>query len=432
MTILQSRPASLRAFRHSASVRREQTNPYNYFLNLRDNFTNGKIFEKNWRAITTADIAPQELVAILENSSKFFSSSDDEDLAEQGAEFVFDNFQIWEKKATENIHHFSIRNIIGCLNSCSNLDIIPSGSFLKKIEERALDIMQGENNPEDNLYLNALLKSYAQLDIRPSEEFLQTWEKTIARQIPAFNTTQFTNVLWAYATLGLCPSIKISEELKDRAPKITKEFQQTHILNNLRSCAIIHCISADERFREIALDFHSRVDLGALQRPIDINQFRQASLWFDLPCPIDPEPREETVSLQEERLISAFKISKTPLKEHIIPVMGHKVDVAVDGEHLILIEVDGRWHFVFEIDNEGNYVMAGYNGSTLFQTALMEKYSGKNVSIIRAPYDALKPFLDNPGRLDLRQQIASLFSNVKPGTYILEADGLYEFNINMN
>ncbi|HBR68590.1 MAG TPA: hypothetical protein DEA55_04350, partial [Rhodospirillaceae bacterium] len=283
---------------------------------------------------------------------------------------------------------------------------------------------------KNNSFITGFLKSYAKLGLRPSTPWLEAWEGIITQQISKLKTQQLTDIFQGYADLGLCPPPELTEELKDRALQIANSLDSVQVLIHLRACAILHCISADERFREIAQTMHRKIQPENLRSAIEINQYRQGSLWFDWPCLIEPEPQEETISGLEKSLAIAFQCSGISLtrKDYIVPRMGHRVDITIDGKHPILVEVDGPTHFVLDIDDEGNYVMGGYNGSTLFQTALMEKCTDDNISIIRAPFDTVKRLTQDPNPLRRKRLILDLLSSAQHGsTYILEADRLQPF-----
>lgn len=114
-------------------------------------------------------------------------------------------------------------------------------------------------------------------------------------------------------------------------------------------------------------------------------------MYFDLDCPVEMPDETPRASSLETNLSNIFSKAGKPFSKnkYIIEALKHKVDhwIEYDGK-TILIEADGHYHFTKRLNPEtGRYETGRYNGNTILQSTLIEKYMPDDAILLRVPFE---------------------------------------------
>lgn len=236
-------------------------------------------------------------------------------------------------------------------------------------------------------------KSFARMGIMLSPEFKKIWEEKVVSAMGRCELDADTlgSVLCCYAGDAEIPSPHVGVAFKKNTRFLvnTGEFLRLpHIVNAMRSCAILNACGEKTFTPHIAHTLFAGFPVERLKNPFLLTKLQQSCLWFDMPFNNDAALDELSISRMERELRSVFHEAGYPYMERAIKGFDHRVDLTFRGAQNknTMVEIDGPQHFVFARDPQtGECIMAGLNGATVFQSALITKMA-VNAVLLRLPF----------------------------------------------
>ncbi len=443
------------------------------FLQPSDEELKGRIFER-WDGLLSRKgqrKSPAQLKRILTATVADLKKIKDEDVRRECREYITENFERWENQFIAKLDDFDPLNICLCLWAYNEIDKKPVSNSINAIINHVNpgDILDREQATRDKRIIKAFY-FYAINELRPPRSFMDRWEKAIKEDMRAalrgeieINTRQLTNFMWSYAKLAIEPPDEIISlwqqlvEKKFEKYEYNKVFDPYEKATMLWSCAVLNALTMRTRFRDTAKLVYRHLTIEDIQKASrnglfenldraqldalsaeeierrnkkltgikrQMRQIHSACLWFGFESPNRMPATTETVSSKEIDLKDAFDRHGFHLApEHTwwIPEMGHKTDIClyVNGR-IVRIERDGpESHFLREINQNGEIVFRGYNGSTRFQTALMNKLGQY---VIRIPKQESEILSYNDAAPIIMDRLGRIIENHPPGVYELDID----------
>lgn len=249
------------------------------------------------------------------------------------------------------------------------------------------------------------LWAFACLGIRPPDIILAALERNIsayAGQAKERRRIDSDKILWSLATLGRIPEQETLPALKSDIGSVIKNADLKDISKFARSCAIIDSLSqnGDTECQNIAILIFDEIERRFSYKNTgdikDTTRIHHAALWFDVTGTPAPPKEAETVSRYEDRLYETFNAAGMPTSEDAARLddIRREVDLALKiKDRTIYTEVDGPYHFLHGQDNK-----LYFNGNTIFQSRLIQKYYPESV-LIRWPFFIFEKIGDIPPRL---------------------------------
>lgn len=432
-----------------------------------------RILEK-WDSLATKrgqKKSPAELKRILTSTIADLKRIKDEDIRRECREYITTNFERWEARFIAKLDDFKPMDICLCLWAYNEIDKKPVSNSINAIINHVDPgaILDREQATRDKRIIKAFY-FYAINELRPPRVFMDRWERAIKEDMRAaldgkieINTRQLTNFMWSYAKLAIEPPDEIISlwqqlvEEKFKKYDYNKNFDPYEKATILWSCAVLNSITMRTRFRETAKLVYKHLTIEDIQRASrnglfenldrtqldalsaeeiekrnkkltgikrQMRQIYTACLWFGFESPTRMPPTAEIVSSKETDLKEAFNRHGFQLApEHTwwIPEMGHKTDFCLNvNGRIVRIERDGpESHFLREINQNGEIVFRGYNGSTRFNTALMNKLGQY---VIRVPKDESEILSYNTAAPEIMDRLGHIIANHPPGVYELDID----------
>lgn len=368
----------------------EQKEVFNFFFYLnrhigREGFW--ERFKENWDKIGECKFSPKEIGAILHRTGRH---SRDTEIQGKISDYITRNIGVVESAAISYLegHDFSPQGLSVSIYSHAVLGIKPSDRFLELWEKEALVAFKSvETEP---VTVSNSLYAHAVLGIRPSEELLELCEDLLAEFLEdnAIGERQISMVMYS---LGILSAVK----QMDGKTGIAKRMAEN----------IVRYIEGSG----------GRLSFNGPQK----NQIFQACQWFDLDSPVGVGSEEDHMRSRNEGKLMGLvghtmmdKFRRVAAEDTVIfEKLGHSVDGVFEKNatgQRFYIELDGHHHFVRSRDENGR-MRKQYDGSTLFQTALARKLAPEAI-IIRVPNKvAMEIFKRNSDTQ--RRDINAIFSS---------------------
>lgn len=268
-------------------------------------------------------------------------------------------------------------------------------------------------------FLSSTLTSFANMGILPHSEFMSLWQDNAIEQLADFGTEELISSMQGFAKLGLLPPRRFTENVIRLIGERMEELSSDQLTRLSRGLAIFYAISGKNEFRDVSAIFLEKAETENLDRK-NISRNNHVRILLDMPL-IPHGVSNDSPSLTEELMEREFISQGFPLMDkaaHFIPQLNRKVDFIFAGKsRKIILEMDGPAHFIRN-DETGT---VHFNGSTQFQTALLNKVFPDDV-IIRLNYLDVIAFkaareqhaLDN---IDLIERLGTLFKDAAPGMH---------------
>ncbi len=353
---------------------RQKHDSMGYFYGLSSQNVHLDELCKQLKTVMAFDLTPQQLVIVLHHTARTLKEYD---IAKNRLlTLLGDHLSCWEEKAVPKICDFDEKQISSTLWSLSALRVFPSKFLWNEIEDR-LDTFT----------------SLAPLN--------------------------FISILPALVSLGQKPSREFIGKAAEYDPRDFSIHTRSKILWTL---AVISAITDDMSFRSIARTYH-RHCAGEPPNNAVMKQIADAASWFDF-GPSDIPEEKAKISSSQLRLCQVFARAGllSSREGGWISELGHNVDYAFyAGPQLFLIELDGPHHF--NSTYEGH--IAGYNGGTFLQSALIQKYAPEAI-IIRIRYPEKYELIGNPDSLE-----AMMLESIQAGPGAYETFGRQDGSIGL-
>lgn len=367
----------------------EQNKVYDFFFHLNRHIGKPGFFgrfRENWSKIEECKFSPQQVGAILHRVANHT----------KGMEI--------QGKISDYIHQ--------------NID---------PIEKAAISYLEGDDFSLQGLSVS--IYAYAILGIRPTDKFIELWEKSAVAgfQSKRAEPINVCNSLYAFAVLGIRPSeefLRVCEEAIDGFLE-HMTMEEKHLSTTMYALGILSAVKQMDGKTGIARKMGSKIvdhiEMSGARFNFNERQKQkifQACQWFDFESPTGPGMEEDPFHPVEERRFMAMvgqtmrDYFRTVSAEDtvIFEKLGHAVDGAYeknDTGKRVYLELDGHYHFVRSRDENGN-TRKQYNGSTLFQTALTRKLAPEAI-IIRVPSNVARQiFRGSPE--EQRRDVKRIFS----------------------
>ena len=252
--------------------------------------------------------------------------------------------------------------------------------------------------------LSNTLLAFSRLGLVPSEEFMAGWLERVETPLSNFgkqrhndndrnfNAQELSNTLLAFSRLGLVPSKEFMAGWLERAKKILRAFNEQALGNAYYAIAIQHILNPTDQTQKIANMLQGEIQKRSFTNTLHKNQIAQAAFIFDHDTRFRISPDKDTPSRMEKQLCSLFrKAGHAVSTDYKIKKTQQKPDLVLkdDPEQAFIIEADGWWHFIRRYNQDTEQLeIAGYNGSTVLQTASLCKVT-HNAIVLRMPYPVL-------------------------------------------
>ena len=358
-----------------------QNGVFSWFCRIENRRTAPAELLRRWDEMARYPWAPHRLCVILRNTAKAVKRMPHGERRTDLIASLAENMPAWEKKALPALPAFQHRDLQDALWAHAALGIRPSDGFLKAWEERAIDLLPSSDHMNLALYLWA----HASLALSPSAAFMDAWKK------------QADNILTQGASQPL------------------HGFNVRDHFSILWSLAVLHVLSGDPALEKLAARIEDALpdDMNTIS---DMQQHVSVCAWFGWRANRQALSRGDTKSSTEQKLSDLFaRAGYDPRRasNRTIPVIGHRPDISLaDRGTVFHIEVDGPTHFLW--NHEGR--VAGYNGNTLLQSALIRKLAPEAVLIrLRLPEGSL--FLDERQSEDTLEVLVETARAMGPDAY---------------
>lgn len=242
--------------------------------------------------------------------------------------------------------------------------------------------------------IEGLKLSFATIGIQPDHRFWFDVSKAASSRLHRANNIELSNIIYAHAGLSKQPLPDLFDPWAESVESNIDSFRMRDAAVTMWSLAVLDSVQHNPKFRTIAeLCFERANEIGApaadKQSSPLLRQIRDTALWFDFdadafPAPL--KPGNSGSSLEEEirgllrrggaEILSRAHTHKTGLD--------NRCDWAVSAcGRTVNVEADGWTHLIRNA--HGGF---GYNGHTLFQTALALKVDSTR-PIVRIPNIAI-------------------------------------------
>jgi hypothetical protein len=393
-----------------------------FFLNLPNdqNIPKSTHFEQQWRVLETANYTPKELSIILHRTATFLKQSRCKKFKNRYTAFLQENIESWAIPATEDIEKFNPQELANSLWAFATLSIEPPPQFLNAWVQKATKDIEKFNSQD----LANSLWAFATLGIKPPPQFLNAWVQKATKDIEKFKPQELANSLWAFASLGIKPPPQFLNAWVQKATKDIEKFHSQDLANSLWALAVIDSISDHTQYdRAIVVKMGNRLLEKEQIHSKGYNQYIESCLWFDIPYDVKYTKRSDKKSISEQYLKERFNAAGMLMDEKAIVIdeVKRRVDMSREKwKQKIVTQYDGPYHFLKRLAPNNTYEIAGYNGSTKFQSALLSKLRADHV-FIHVPYLEEDKFYNGDfNRKDskLRRDFVKAWK-YKPGVYSL-------------
>lgn len=310
---------------------------------------------------------------ILHRTAKFYLARDRESI--KSSRLFREKIQhglyayLQEATARLNANTLDVRHASNIFWSLGKMQVLPTEDFTDAFFEFCIRKLKTHECPAQEL--SNIILSCAYLAIEPPPEFMALWSAEVQRLVEA------------------------------------KEFKlDQHYYNSYRALAVLdHLYSQNNSiYRSSALYLHEEIKdrfQGMLNKGGQ-SSVALASRWFDVKTPFTL-PRESKGSARAEKELGRifYQAATDGKANKHIAALEHDVDIAASHSgKAVFIELDGPNHFLFAFDDKGKLRKGNYNGSTMFNSALIAKSMPEDAILVRMPYtvydmfkrrDCLKP-----------------------------------------
>ncbi|NBX66040.1 MAG: hypothetical protein EBQ96_03485 [Proteobacteria bacterium] len=243
-------------------------------------------------------------------------------------------------------------------------------------------------------HIEGLNYSFASIGIQPDHRFWHDVSKAASDRLHRANNIELSNIIYAHAGLSKQPLPVLFDPWAESVEDHIDQFRMRDAAVTMWSLAVLDSVQTNPKFRTIAeMCFDRALEIGAppsdRQNSPLLRQIRDTALWFGFdtdafPAPLKPGNSGSSLEQEVRGFLSRGGAKILPRAQTHKSVLDNRCDWAISAcGRTVNVEADGWTHLIRNAN--GGF---GYNGHTLFQTALALRVDPQR-PIVRVPNIAI-------------------------------------------